>query len=216
MAREPQPVPTPAPGRGSMLAAVIGSIGAAASLFVLVPAEESGRKVSAKVQDDGSIAVKHVGGKQYLTAYLDIVKVPTICDGITKGVRLGMTRTPEQCAALLEQELIAHARPLIRCMPKLYGREHQVIAAVSLSYNIGTAGVCRSSVAQLWNDGKWRAGCERFRLFNKATGSAAWARKQERSGERCAAKGKKFICTVKGLTMRRERERMVCLQDLPV
>lgn len=193
MAREPQPVATPAPGRGSMLAAVIGSIGAAASLFVLVPAEESGRKVSAKVQDDGSIAVKHVGGKQYLTAYLDIVKVPTICDGITKGVRLGTTRTPEQCAALLEQELIAHARPLIRCVPNLYGREHQVIAAVSLSYNIGTAGFCRSSIARLWNDGKWRAGCERFLLFNKAGGR-----------------------TVRGLTMRRERERMICLQGLPV
>lgn len=193
MAREPQPVTTPAPGRGSMLAAAIGSIGAAASLFVLVPAEESGRKVSAKVQDDGSIAVKHVAGKQYLTAYLDIVKVPTICDGITKGVRMGMTRTPDQCAALLEQELIAHARPLIRCVPKLYGREHQVIAAVSLSYNIGTAGFCRSSIAKLWNAGKWRAGCERFPLFNKAGGRI-----------------------VRGLTMRRERERMICLQGLSI
>lgn len=176
-----------------MLAAAIGSIGAAASLFVLVPAEESGRKVSAKVQDDGSIAVKHVAGKQYLTAYLDIVKVPTICDGITKGVRMGMTRTPDQCAALLEQELIAHARPLIRCVPKLYGREHQVIAAVSLSYNIGTAGFCRSSIAKLWNAGKWRAGCERFPLFNKAGGRI-----------------------VRGLTMRRERERMICLQGLSI
>lgn len=193
MAREPQPIaPTPPP-RGVALGATIGSIGAAAALFVLVPAEESGRKVSAKVQSDGSIAVKHVGGKQYLTAYLDIVKVPTICDGVTKGVRIGMKRTPEQCAALLEEELIAHARPLIRCVPKLYGREHQVIAAVSLSYNIGTAGFCRSSVARLWNQGKWRAGCERFLLFNKAGGR-----------------------TVRGLTMRRERERMICLQGLPV
>ncbi len=192
MAREPQRIDLP-PRRGVTLGAVIGSIGAAAALFVLVPAEESGRKVSAKVQGDGSIAVKHVGGKQYLRAYLDIVKVPTICDGITKGVRMGMTRTPEQCAALLEQELIAHARPLIRCVPKLYGREHQVIAAVSLSYNIGTAGFCRSSVARLWNDGKWRAGCERFPLFNKAGGR-----------------------TVRGLTMRRERERMICLQGLKI
>lgn len=176
-------------GRGRALGAVVGSIGAAAALFVLVPAEESGRKVSARVQTDGSVAVKRVAGKQYLTAYLDIVKVPTICDGVTKGVRMGMTRTPEQCAALLEEELIAHARPLIRCVPKLYGREHQVIAAVSLSYNIGTAGFCRSSVAKLWNQGKWRAGCERFPLFNKAGGRA-----------------------VRGLTLRRERERMVCLQ----
>jgi len=174
------------------LAGVIGSVAAAAALFVLVPKEESGRTVTATVNADQSVTVQHVAGKQYLKAYLDIVRVPTACDGITKGVRMGQTFTPAQCNQMLEEELIAHAEPIIRCIPKLHGRTNQVIAAVSLSYNIGTAGFCKSSIAKLWNAGQWRAGCERFALFRMAGGRV-----------------------VQGLVNRRARERAICLTGLP-
>jgi lysozyme len=173
------------------LAGVIGSVAAAAALFVLVPKEESGRQVKATVNADQTVTVQHVAGKQYLDAYLDIVKVPTACDGITKGVKMGMRFTPAQCNDLLEEELVAHAEPIIRCVPGLKGRTNQAIAAVSLSYNIGTAGVCKSSIAKLWNAGQWRAGCERFPLFNKAGGRV-----------------------IKGLVNRRARERAICIQGL--
>ncbi|WP_230781577.1 lysozyme [Sphingomonas sp. Leaf37] len=173
------------------LAGVIGSVVAAAALFVLVPKEESGRTVQATVQADQSIAIQHVAGKQYLDAYLDIVKVPTACDGITRGVRMGMRFTPTQCNAMLEEELIAHAEPIIRCIPTIHGRPDQLIAAVSLSYNIGAAGVCKSSIARLWNARQWRAGCDRFPLFNKAGGRV-----------------------VQGLVNRRARERAICVRAL--
>lgn len=178
------------PGKKT-LAGVIGSVAAAAALFVLVPKEESGRQVKATVNADQTVTVQHVAGKQYLDAYLDIVKVPTACDGITKGVKMGMRFTPAQCNDLLEQELIAHAEPIIRCVPGLKGRTNQAIAAVSLSYNIGTAGVCKSSIAKLWNAGQWRAGCDRFPLFNKAGGRV-----------------------IQGLVNRRARERTICVQGL--
>lgn len=178
------------PGKKT-LAGVIGSITAAAALFVMVPKEESGRQVKATVNADQSITVEHVAGRQYLDAYLDIVKVPTACDGITKGVKMGMRFTPAQCNELLEEELVAHAEPIIRCVPALKGRTNQVIAAVSLSYNIGTAGFCKSSIARVWNAGQWRAGCERFLLFKKAGGRV-----------------------VAGLAKRRERERAICVQGL--
>lgn len=181
---------TARPGKKT-LAGVIGSIAAAAALFVLVPKEESGRQVKATVNTDQTVTVQHVAGKQYLDAYLDIVKVPTACDGITKGVKMGMRFTPAQCNDLLEEELVAHAEPIIRCVPALKGRTNQVIAAVSLSYNIGTAGVCKSSIAKLWNAGQWRAGCDRFPLFNKAGGRV-----------------------IKGLVNRRARERAICIQGL--
>jgi lysozyme len=181
---------TSKPGKKT-LAGVIGSIVAAAALFAFVPKEESGRQVKATVNADQSITVEHVAGKQYLDAYLDIVKVPTACDGITKGVKMGMRFTPERCNELLEEELIAHAEPIVRCVPALKGRTNQVIAAVSLSYNIGTLGFCRSSIARVWNAGQWRAGCDRFLLFNKAGGR-----------------------TVAGLAKRRERERAICVQGL--
>lgn len=179
------------PGKKT-LAGVIASVSAAAALFVLVPKEESGRQVKATVNPDQSVTVTHVAGKQYLDAYLDIVKVPTACDGITKGVRMGMRFTPAQCNDMLEEELIAHAEPIIRCVPALKGRSSQVIAAVSLSYNIGTTGFCKSSIAKLWNAGQWRAGCDRFPLFNKAGGRI-----------------------VQGLVNRRARERAICVQGLP-
>ena len=181
----------PASGKKT-LAGVISSVAAAAALFVLVPKEESGRQVKATVNADQTITVTHVAGRQYLDAYLDIVKVPTACDGITKGVKMGMRFTPAQCNDLLEQELIAHAEPIIRCVPALKGRSNQVIAAVSLSYNIGTAGFCKSSIAARWNAGQWRAGCERFLLFNKAGGRV-----------------------IAGLAARRARERAICVQGLP-
>ena len=178
------------PGKKT-LAGVIGSVAAAAALFVLVPKEESGRQVKATVNADQTVTVQHVAGKQYLDAYLDIVKVPTACDGITKGVKMGMRFTPAQCNDLLEEELVAHAEPIIRCVPGLKGRTNQAIAAVSLSYNIGTVGVCKSSIAKLWNAGQWRAGCDRFPLFNKAGGRV-----------------------IKGLVNRRARERAICVQGL--
>lgn len=188
-----QPMDYPKPsGTGKKLAALLGiPITAVASLFVTIPADESGRTVKATVQADGSIAMQHVAGKQYLRAYLDMVGVATACDGITKGIRLGMTFTEAQCAAMLERELIAHAVPILKCVPKLYGREHQVLPAIGLTYNIGTAGFCQSSIAKLWNAGQWRAGCDRFPLFNKAGGRV-----------------------VRGLTLRRARERAECLKGL--
>jgi len=182
---------TPARPRKKTLAGVIGSVAAAAALFVLVPKEESGRQVKATVNADQTVTVQHVSGKRYLDAYLDIVKVATACDGITKGVKMGMRFTPAQCNDLLEEELVAHAEPIIRCVPALKGRTNQVIAAVSLSYNIGTAGVCKSSIAKLWNARQWRAGCDRFPLFNKAGGRI-----------------------VQGLVNRRARERAICIQGL--
>lgn len=178
------------PGKKT-LAGVIGSVAAAAALFVLVPKEESGRQVKATVNTDQTVTVQHIAGKQYLDAYLDIVKVPTACDGITKGVKIGMRFTPAQCNDLLEEELVAHAEPIIRCVPALKGRTNQAVAAVSLSYNIGAAGVCKSSIAKLWNAGQWRAGCDRFPLFNKAGGRV-----------------------IKGLVNRRARERAICVQGL--
>ncbi|QXT34346.1 lysozyme [Sphingomonas sanguinis] len=174
------------------LAGVVGSVAAAASLFVLIPKEESGRTVKATVHPDESISIQHVAGKQYLTAYLDIIGVPTACDGITKGVKMGQRFTEAQCTVMLERELIEHAEPLIRCIPALKGRTNQIVAGVSLTYNLGPQGVCRSSIATLWNAGQWRAGCDRFPAFNKSGGTVR-----------------------RGLVLRRARERAICVQGLP-
>lgn len=192
---------------GLALTALLGSGAAAAALFVSIPAEESGRKVTATIQPDKTIVVQHVAGKQYLKAYRDMVGIPTACDGVTTGVKMGQTYTPAQCDAMLEREIIAHAAPLIKCVPGLYGREKQIVAGVGLAYHLGPAGVCQSTIAKLWNAGKWREGCERFPLFNKGTFP------KPRPGLTCEKRkdGRGWLCVVPGFVQRRARERATCL-----
>ena len=132
------------------------------------------------------------GGKPRLTAYRDIVGVWTICGGETLGVKPGMVETIEGCKAREEAALIRHAEPVLACTPILRGRPNQLSAAISLAYNIGTNGYCRSTVARRFNAGQWRAACDAFLMWNKAGGRV-----------------------VNGLSRRREAERRLCLTELP-
>jgi len=131
-------------------------------------------------------------GTRY-TAYRDVVGVYTICQGDTKNVRPGMVETKEGCLKRLESQLLAHAGPVMTCTPRLAepGRDYQRWAAVSLAYNIGTGAYCRSSIDRAFDAGQWYKGCNAFRLYNKAGGRP-----------------------IKGLTLRREREREICLRGL--
>lgn len=188
----PPPPATPkkaTPGKKT-LASVVG-VAAAAGLFVLVPAEESGRKVKVETTETGDLRPVHVSGKEYLTAYKDIVGVWTICDGDTKNVKPGMKVDRAECERRLEAQLIAHAEPVMKCVPGLKDRPNQIIASVSLAYNIGTTGYCRSTVARRFNAGDWKGGCEAFLMWNKAGGRE-----------------------VAGLTTRRKKERKLCLEGL--
>lgn len=182
------------PGKKT-LAGVIGA-GAAAMLFVAIPAEESGRTVEATIAQDGSATIRHISGKQYLRAYLDIVGVATACDGITKGVKVGMTFTPAQCAEMLERELIIHAEGVMKCTPGLAlsrgtWLDGPRFAATSLAYNVGVGGYCSSTARRQFNAANYTSGCEAFLMWNKAGGKV-----------------------VRGLTLRREREKAACLKSL--
>lgn len=174
------------------LVAVIGTAIGALALFTSIPKEESGRTVSATLTPEGTVSITHVAGPRYLKAYLDIVGVPTACDGITAGVRLGQTFTEAQCANKLEAALVAHAGEVIACVPQLYGRDHQAPAAVSLAYNIGGPRFCASTAAKRFRARRWREGCDAFLMWNRAGGRP-----------------------VRGLTLRRQRERALCVEDLP-
>lgn len=173
------------------LAAVLGSAAAAASILTVVPREESGRTVAVAIAPSGEATIRHVSGPQYLKAYLDAVNVPTACDGITRGVKMGQTYTPAQCTALLERELIDTADHVVACVPDLYGRANQAAAAVSLAYNIGWPSFCKSTAARRFKAGQWAAGCDAFPMWNKAGGRV-----------------------LAGLVARRERERALCRTGL--
>lgn len=207
------PKPEPGDNRGVVAAAARTGSGkktlvgigvtasAAAALFVLIPKEESGRKVDAQVVE-GQVVAKHVSGPEHRTPYKDIVGVWTVCDGDTKNVVPGQVQTREQCMVRLEQQLIAHTEPVLKCVPGLRAPErgNQLVASVSLAYNVGTGrfrngkwelGFCGSTMARRFNAGDWRGGCDALLPWNKAGGRVS-----------------------RGLTDRRKREREICLRGL--
>jgi lysozyme len=131
------------------------------------------------------------GGKQYLTAYQDIVGVWTICDGETLGVKKGHVETKDGCAVRLDTRLAGFAQAVVKCTPSLKGKDEEWAAATSLAYNIGTGAYCGSSVDRQFDAGKPRAACDAFLLWNKAGGKV-----------------------VQGLANRRAAERSLCLKGV--
>jgi lysozyme len=165
-----QPMEQPKTSIGGVLTAVVG-VAAAAGLLISVPQDEGTRYVP----------------------YFDSVKILTVCNGDTENVVAGVRETPESCQRRLERQLVRHARGVMACTPRLAqpGRDNQRWAAVSLAYNIGVGAYCKSSIDRHFDRGEWRAGCDRFLVWNKAGGRV-----------------------IRGLTERRKRERAICLRGL--
>lgn len=113
----------------------------------------------------------------------------TICYGETKGVKRGDVHTVAECKAMLVNSLEGYATSLERCT-KQPMPDGAYAAFLSLSYNIGSGGFCKSSVARLWNAGDRRGACDALLRFNRAGGRV-----------------------LAGLTRRRKDERAMCLKD---
>jgi len=190
-------------GAAVTLASVVG-ISVATALGAFVPKEESGRTVAVTVNPDTSLNVRHIRGRQYLTVYLDMVGVPTACDGITtidgRPMPRGRTFTEAECTRLLELELTKHAQGVMACTPGLAiaqtralerMREGPRFAAVSLAYNVGVGAYCGSTARRRFDAGDLRGGCEAITWWNRAGGRV-----------------------VRGLVLRREREARVCREGL--
>ena len=127
-------------------------------------------------------------------AYQDPVGIWTKCWGDTYDVTPGATYTFDECVRSLNKQVLEHAKPVLECVPELGQRDDLVIAAfVSMAYNIGTNGFCKSSVARKANADDWRGACERIG-----------------SGIYTTARGRKLP----GLVERRQREAAMCLRGL--
>lgn len=127
-----------------------------------------------------------------LTAYRDIVGIPTVCYGETRGVHLGDRHTRTECDAMLLASLRRHEAGMRRCLnaPDRLP-EKTYIAFVSLTYNIGVGTFCRSTAARRLNAGNIRGACEAATWFDKAGGRK-----------------------VRGLVRRRVAEHALCVEGL--
>lgn len=161
---------TPEAPRNGRTVALVGA-GVAASLFTIIATWEGKENVG----------------------YKDIVGVPTACYGDTQNVEVGKRYTDAECLERLDRQIANHAAPVLNCTPNLRdpARRNQLVAAVSLTYNIGVGAYCRSSADRHFDAGRWRQGCDSLRLWNRAGGRV-----------------------VRGLVNRRNAEHAICVKDL--
>lgn len=130
-----------------------------------------------------------------LEAYLDIVGVPTVCYGETKGVTLGDNYTKTQCDAMFSQEVLDYRdrlRPALTSdtVANRLSLERDA-AYTSLAYNVGVSGTAKSTAVRRLNQGDIAGGCEALGWWNKAGGRV-----------------------VRGLVNRRAEETDLCMRGL--
>lgn len=140
------------------------------------------------------LAITLIGGFEGLRtkAYLDVAKVPTICFGETRGVKMGDTKTVAECKEMLGTRLVEFETEMRRCLRNPDGlTDGQYVAFLSLSYNIGSGAFCRSTLVRKANAGQMSAACNELLKWNRAAGME-WP----------------------GLTRRRKEERKYCMEGI--
>lgn len=125
-----------------------------------------------------------------LVAYVDPVGIPTICEGYTHGVKLGDVATLERCDALTEQEVRKALAVVDRSVPEPLS-EGVRVALASFVYNVGPGAYGGSTLLRKLRAGDLSGACNQL---------PRWV----------YAGGKKL----RGLELRREAERRICLSDL--
>jgi len=144
----------------------------------------------------GTMAVNHTGAEEglRLKTYRDIAGIPTDCYGETQGAKMGQTFTKAECDAKLLRRLDEFSGKVEACIKQPMS-DKTLVAFVGLSYNIGSAGFCKSTTARLYNAGSFADACRAMGAWNKA-------------------KVNGVLRPVTGLTNRRARETALCLEGL--
>lgn len=125
-------------------------------------------------------------------AYKDVVGVLTVCAGHTgKDIVANKTYTLEECNAMTEKDAKIHADGVLAVSPHLIYHPMQLAAATSFTYNVGVGAYAKSTVAKRFNAGDFQGACN-YMLNYKYAGGRVW----------------------RGLEIRREQERKICLTSL--
>lgn len=114
--------------------------------------------------------------------------VPTICYGETNGVQMGDTATDSQCAALLRSRLVIVFNQMAAVVTAPM-TVNQGAAFADFVYNEGIGTFKRSSILRDFNAGRTSQACDDLLKYDIAGGRR-----------------------LRGLTRRREAERVLCLK----
>ena len=104
-----------------------------------------------------------------LVAYLDPVGIPTICEGVTLGVKLGDRATPAQCDQLLQRELRVALTAVDRQV-RVPLPDTRRAALGSFVYNVGEGQFSSSTLLRLLNAGDARGACAQLSRWVYAGG----------------------------------------------
>ncbi|RWO83185.1 MAG: lysozyme [Mesorhizobium sp.] len=152
------------------------------------------KKAGVGITVAGSLAIGLIGGFEGLRtkAYRDVVGVPTVCFGETRGVKMGDAYTVDQCKTMLGDALVEFETGMRRCMvaPDAVP-DKPYVAFLSFTYNVGIGAYCKSTLARRVNTGDIRGACNELPKWNRAGGRI-----------------------IRGLTTRRAEERKLCLEGV--
>ncbi|MQT87342.1 glycoside hydrolase family protein [Pseudomonas sp. FSL R10-2964] len=118
-----------------------------------------------------------------LVAYLDPVGIPTICEGVTQGVKLGDRATPAQCDQLLQREL-GIALTAVDRQVRVPLPDTRRAALGSFVYNVGEGQFSSSTLLRLLNAGDARGACAQLSRWIYAGGKQLAGLVNRRAAER--------------------------------
>ena len=104
------------------------------------------------------------------TAYRDIVGVPTVCYGETRGVKMGDTYTKAQCMDMLKVAVGEYYTKIQPCMTNKDIPVGVQASLLELAYNVGTGAACKSTMMKLANQGKYKEACRELDKWIRAGG----------------------------------------------
>jgi lysozyme len=104
------------------------------------------------------------------TAYRDIVGVPTVCYGETRGVKMGDNYTKDQCMDMLKVAVGEYYTKIQTCMTNKDIPVGVQASLLELAYNVGTGAACKSTMMKLANQGKYKEACRELDKWVRADG----------------------------------------------
>ncbi|MEI4485585.1 lysozyme [Frigidibacter sp. MR17.14] len=139
-----------------------------------------------------ALAVPTIRGYEgvVLKPYYDAVGVLTWCAGETEGIPKA-SYTVAECDSMLSKRVIEFYLAIDACLPDL--PMPMLAAFTSTAYNIGKVGFCSSTMAKRARAGDRVGACNAILLWDKGRVNGVMQR-------------------IRGLTIRREKERELCLE----
>lgn len=120
---------------------------------------------------------------RHLIAYLDPVGIPTICEGVTKGVKLGDVKTDAECDAMFTLELMGHKQDVDRLV-KVPMTPNEEAAWISFVYNVGAPAFAKSTALRKLNAGDHVGACNEMTRWVYAGGKKLRGLERRRAAER--------------------------------